>query len=58
MRSLYDHFHEISDLERQHLDLREYRLFFTGSAKESGGKDNNKNEEQNGEKPKNISASI
>ena len=28
MRSLYEHFHEISDMERQHLDLREYRIPF------------------------------
>ena len=28
MRSVYEHFHEISDLERQHLDLREYRIPF------------------------------
>lgn len=28
MRSLFEHFHEISDMERQHLDLREYRIPF------------------------------
>lgn len=28
LRSLFDHFHEITDLERQHLDLREYRVIY------------------------------
>ena len=53
LRSVYDHFHEITDLERQHLDLREYRLFFTGAvASNQQNEDSGENREGEG---KNIS---